>query len=417
MSLRQHLAYGFLGAPLAMAALPVYIHTPKLYGGEFGLGLVLTGLILLLSRAVDTIQDPWLGRLSDYMSHRPGGWALLAWFAASILGLSYAALFNPPQLSTLWLGVWFGAMLVLSYTAHSALNITYLAWGARASENTHVRTRLVAIREGFALFGVIIASLLPMILAYWFDLRLSWLIFSLAFVLLLIPAVWLLLGQGPKPKVSTGEQFTLLQPLRNKSFRRLSVLFFLNGLAIALAATLSLFYIADVLMLEAYSGALLAVYFISGACSLPIWTWSAKRFGKTLSWMAGTLVAVIGFVWAVQLGPGDIAPYIIICLMSGFALGADLALPASIAADVIPARDHGHTGSYFGIWSLINKAVLALGAGVSLPLLASLGYEPGESEGLMALALIYAGLPCLIKLMSALLLLRWRGSLEVTYAH
>ena len=32
------MAYGLMGAPLAMAALPVYIHTPKLYGEQFGLG-------------------------------------------------------------------------------------------------------------------------------------------------------------------------------------------------------------------------------------------------------------------------------------------------------------------------------------------------------------------------------------------
>ena len=73
MSVGQRLAYGMLGAPLAMAALPVYVYAPKLYGDEFGLGLALTGIILLLSRAVDTLQDPWLGRLADRLQRRAGG--------------------------------------------------------------------------------------------------------------------------------------------------------------------------------------------------------------------------------------------------------------------------------------------------------------------------------------------------------
>ena len=78
MNTGQKLAYGLLGAPLAMAALPVYVYTPKLYGDEFGLGLALTGVILLGSRVVDTLQDPWLGRLANHMQQKPGGWPVLA---------------------------------------------------------------------------------------------------------------------------------------------------------------------------------------------------------------------------------------------------------------------------------------------------------------------------------------------------
>ena len=417
MSVGQRLAYGMLGAPLAMAALPVYVYAPKLYGDEFGLGLALTGIILLLSRAVDTLQDPWLGRLADRLQRKSGGWPLLVTVAAAFLGVAYAALFNPPELDGLSLPLWFAAALIVVYTAHSALNITYLAWGARASDDTHERTHLVAFREGFALFGVVLASLLPVLFAALFDNGSHWLVFSVVFVALLLPGVWLLLRHAPSPQQVRTAPSPLLAPLRHQPFRRLAMLFLLNGLAVAIAATLSLFYIADVLKLESYSGLLLALYFVSGACSLPLWLRLARRLGKTRTWMVGSVVAVLGFVWAVQLGPGDLLPYAIICLLSGAALGADLALPAAIAADIIPKRDRGRTASYFGIWSLINKGVLALAAGLGLPLLAGFGYQPGQSDGLTALAVFYAGVPCLIKLLSAALLMRWRGCLELKHAY
>jgi len=412
----QRLAYGMLGAPLAMAALPVYIYTPRLYGDEFGLGLALTGLILLGSRVVDTFQDPWLGRLADAMQRRPGGWPTLAVVAAVCLGLAYAALFNPPAQDNRLLPIWFAVTLILVYTAHSALNITYLAWGARASDDTHERTRIVAFREAFALFGVILASLLPMIFADWFDPEIRWLLYSFVFACLLGLAVWVLLRHAPLPLLTYASPQSLLQPLRNKRFQRLAILFLLNGLAVAIAGTLSLFYIADVLQLEPYSGVFLALYFISGAFSLPLWLRLSRRLGKALTWVFGTLAAVTGFFWAIQLGAGDLVPYVIICLLSGAALGADLALPAAIAADIIPPGDRGRAASYFGIWSLINKGVLALAAGLGLPLLAGLGYQPGGEVGLTALAVFYAGVPCVIKLFSALLLLRWRSCLEVKYA-
>ncbi len=416
MSTRQRIAYGLLGAPLAMAALPVYIHTPKLYGDELGLGLALTGFILLASRAVDTLQDPWLGRLADRLQRHPAGWPLLAIVATVCLCLAYAALFNPPFDAGSGLALWFGITLVLVYTAHSALNITYLAWGANASNDSQERTRLVAYREGFSIFGVILASLLPMLFAGWFSAGRHWLLYSALFALILVAAVWMLLRQAPRPQAQPISPQRLLQPLIHEPFRRLATLFLLNGLAVAMAGTLALFYIADVLLMEDYSGAFLAIYFISGACSLPFWLSLSRRLGKSVTWAIGTLVAVVGFIWATQLGSGDWLAYGIICLLSGAALGADLALPAAIAADIIPPQERGRAASYFGIWSLINKGVLALAAGLGLPLLAGFGYQPGGESGLLALSLFYAGVPCLIKLLSAALLLRWRKSLEVSHA-
>ena len=63
-------------------------------------------------------------------------------------------------------------------------------------------------------------------------------------------------------------------------------------------------------------------------------------------------------------------------------------------------KDKLGAGAYFGIWTLIGKLCLAISA-LSLPALAWFGYQPGNpatgGAGL-ALALAYAGLPCLFKL-------------------
>ncbi|MET0027349.1 MAG: MFS transporter [Candidatus Thiodiazotropha sp.] len=416
MTKREYLAYGLLGMPLAMAALPVYIHTPHLYGDELGLGLALTGAILLLTRIVDTLQDPWLGRLADRLQHVSGGWSLLASAATLSLMIAYLGLFNPPLEAGTGLAIWFGLCLVVVYTAHSALNIAYLAWGANVSDDSWVRTRLVAYREAFSIAGVVLASVLPMLFSNWLQTSRPWLIYSGVFALILTGSVWTLFKLAPRPHIGDLTPSGWLQPLRHAPFRKLASLFLLNGLAVALAGTLSLFYIADVLQLEAYSGLFLALYFVSGAASLPLWLKLSQRVGRTRAWALSALMAIAGFIWAVQLGHGDALPYAIVCLLSGLALGADLALPAAIAADIIPPRERGRSAGYFGIWSLINKGVLALAAGLGLPLLAGFGYQPGGTDGLFALALFYAGLPCFIKLITAALLVRWRHSLEVEYA-
>jgi hypothetical protein len=57
------LAYGAFGLPLAMAALPVYVHVPRLYAEVSGMSLSLLGALLLAARLLDAGIDPLLGGL------------------------------------------------------------------------------------------------------------------------------------------------------------------------------------------------------------------------------------------------------------------------------------------------------------------------------------------------------------------
>ncbi|MGA0584590.1 MAG: MFS transporter, partial [Castellaniella sp.] len=65
-------------------------------------------------------------------------------------------------------------------------------------------------------------------------------------------------------------------------------------------------------------------------------------------------------------------------------------------------------GAYLGWWNLATKLNLALAAGVTLPLLQWLGYEPGSQDphALRLLAWTYGLLPCVLKLGAAWLLHR-----------
>ena len=54
-----------------------------------------------------------------------------------------------------------------------------------------------------------------------------------------------------------------------------------------------------------------------------------------------------------------------------------------------------------------------LAAGLALPLLDLLGYQPGGEHGLGALTFTYALLPLGFKLLAATLLWHWHDSLEI----
>jgi GPH family glycoside/pentoside/hexuronide:cation symporter len=94
-------------------------------------------------------------------------------------------------------------------------------------------------------------------------------------------------------------------------------------------------------------------------------------------------------------------------------LGADLTLlPAMFAtrlAEIAPNAAEG-----FGLWSFVSKFTLALAAVTLLPMLQSAGLQTsGQTNAAVALdllVLLYAGVPCLLKVFAIFMLSRLRGS-------
>lgn len=412
---RDLLAYGALGLPLAFAALPLYVHVPRLYA-ELGLPLATVGAVLLAARIVDALTDPLIGWALD---RRPGR---RAWVAAALplLGFGMIGLLAPPDgAGALWLFV----LLVLVSLGYSVASIAHNAWGAEVAPTSELRTRFVASREGFALFGVMLAAALPALLAAEGGEVGGLARLALVFIpLLLVFGLWTL-WRAPLPASAAPARRPVLAglgaALRVPGFGRLLAVFAVNGIAAAIPSATVLFFVADVLGATAFAGAFLVLYFAAAAASLPLWVRISQRVGKLRAWLAGMGLAVVVFGWAATIGQGDLLAYGAICVLSGVALGADLSLPPSLLADLL-ARDDtqggggSHAGACFGWWNFVTKANLALAAGLALPLLAALGYAPGATapDALAALSVVYAVVPVGLKLLAVALLWRWRHVLE-----
>lgn len=412
-------AYGLTAVPLAMAALPIYVHVPKFYADVMGLNLVAIGGLLLAARVFDAVQDPLLGYWSDITRDRIGGrmgrwlWVILG---APLLALGMLGLFRPPQWDAASLTWWLMAMLLLVYTAFSMMQISYQAYGAEISNHPVERTRVTSFREALGLLGVFLAAALPQILSDSQGPRQGYATFALIFFPLIALAVAISLKGSPPAvvheKTATDNAFrTMLKPLRNALFNRLLLIFVFNGIAASIPATLVLFFIEDVVQRPDLSAHFLIAYFAAGALGMPLWVWLSARLGKGRAWCAGMVLSIAAFVWAFMLKPGDATPFMIICIMSGLGLGADLALPPSILADVIDDDDRKglgrNEGAYFGLWNLVTKMNLALAAGIALPALSMLGYQSRvttEPKTLVYLAAVYALLPCVLKAIAAVTL-------------
>jgi Na+/melibiose symporter-like transporter len=152
----------------------------------------------------------------------------------------------------------------------------------------------------------------------------------------------------------------------------------------------------------------------------PVWATLVKRLGLVRCWGLGMGLSVLTFAGATWLGQGDASLFLLVCLLSGMALGADLSLPGALLTSVIQqGRDENKEGAYFGWWNFANKLNLALAAGICLPVLSALGYRPGEHhEGaLQALSWAYGLIPCVFKLAALCMLYKGLDSPLPDRAH
>ncbi|MEL6168852.1 MAG: MFS transporter [Pseudomonadota bacterium] len=392
-------AYALFAGMLAMAGLPIYIHAPKFYVDEYGVGLGALGLVLFGLRMLDFVQDPALGWVSErFRRHRGASVA----GAAVLIVVSMLALFAvEPLLPPL---LWFGIALTGLFSAFSFLTICFYAQGVQKAQTLGARghVRLAAWRETGALVGVSIAAVLPTLLAAAFGHPFT--LFAAGFAGLALFAAFAMRREWSTASDAPPAGFGPV--LSDGPARRLLLIALVNATPVAISSTLFLFFVESRLAAPGWEGPLLLLFFLAAAASAPIWGRAAQHYGAKPVLLFGMVLSILAFGWAAALGAGDVVAFAVICIASGVALGADMTLlPAIFAARM--ARIAPNAGQAFGIWSFVSKFTLAFAAITLLPLLEASGFVSGQvnpDAALTTLTILYALLPCALKLIAIALL-------------
>lgn len=389
--------YALPAFSLAMLGLPLYIYLPTFYTQYVGLSTLEVGLILFLARSLDLVLDPLIGSLSDRFAHRK----IMMFIGMIILIAGFFALSYPMKS---W--IWLLGFSFVAYSGWSLMSIPYLALSAELSRDYHDNTRLASARELFTIVGLVSALIIPYAMNIAEDaeatIRLMLLIVGVS-----LPLLFLLFSQKIKEPDKVSHPLNFINGLKylwlhTPDARSLFLAFFTNSLANALPATLFLFFVSLVLETPERTGAFLLLYFISGLVALPVWLYLAKSWGKKKTWIVSMALASLAFSFVPLLQSGDEFYFLLITLVSGFSLGADMALPAAIQADIAQKlEDHGQrlTGVLFGFWAMLTKLSLAFAVGISFGLLGLIGFEPElpTSDALNMLSLLYGLAPVLFK--------------------
>ena len=394
------LPYALFAMVLGSAGLPIYIHAPKFFVDQYGVGLGALGASLFVLRLLDFVQDPLLGTLAEKTS---AARARPVWAASAVMALGMVALFaiTPPIAPVLW----FSLTLFCVFSGFSFLTIRLYAQGV-TSFGADRQLDLARWRETGSLLGVCCAAMAPSLLLAMTDQPFA--AFAVGFAGMAIIAGFVMSKHWSTTAQDLRSGGGFSTAVADPVVRQLLILAVLNTAPVAVSSTLFSFFVESRQQVPDMAGPLLILFFISAAISAPLWTFLAGRFGPRPVLLVAMIAAIVSFFYAFFLQSGQVTAFMLICIASGATLGADLSiLPAVFAKRLAVTKAQAAVG--FGFWNFASKLSLALAAIIVLPALERFGYQPGldnSQNGLLALSAGYAAVPCILKLFAIWVLLR-----------
>lgn len=402
---------GYAAPQFALAALyfPVIAFLVPFYDEQMGLPLAALGAAMVAIRLLDAVTDPVMGAISDATRSRLGRRKIWLLASTPFVCLSVWMAFVPPEGAGIGYFAFWVAALSLGWTV--ALT-PYFAWGGELSSSYAGRASVTGWRETVALIGTLGAAAIygsaPGDPALGLQ-RLAQL------VLITLPAgvaLALWLAPSPPERGHSAPPLSLASWRRcraemtaNEAFRSFIASHVASSAANGLPPVLIVFFVKDALGGAAED--FIAAFLIYLGCAIlgaPVWSLLARRRAKHRVWAWAMLYTMAAFALVLLLGPGDVGLFFVVCALTGFAYGADVALPPAIQADVVDvdtARSGvDRTGVYFAALSVVLKGASGLAAGAALIALGASGFEAGgrNSPGaLWTLTLLYAAAPILLK--------------------
>ena len=386
--------YSLPSIPLAAAQIAVYIAVPAIYSKIAAVGIGITGLVIMISRVIDMITDPILGTYLDRMVEKIG-WKFWLLIGFPLISIGIFILFNPLdglEIISLLLGVIF---VTLGWTFFS---IPW--WGigiAISNSNSNDRFKVVSFRELLTIPGVI----LGLFLIHFSNI--SGEIFLILSILFLSP---LFIKEIPIPNISNVKGTSYFLNIKNlfknnSNFKYLCLSYFFIGLSNGVTSILFILFVEFII--EGSPQNFLSIYFISAFMGLPFVYMLASKYNKKRIWTSFIILACICFLPVVFLSNNSTTLFMVICIISGFCLSADLIIPSSIQADIIYKEQQKNknvlVGKIYSVWSFIQKLSLALSAGVCLPLLGYFGFNPSEvNTQLLPLSFAYGIIPIILRI-------------------
>ena len=440
LSLTTLIAYGAPSLAVGAAGFLLGIYLLKFSTDILLLAPAVMGTIVGLSRLWVAFTDPAAGYWSDRTRTRLGrrrSWILAA---ALPIALGVFMVWNPPRdLEGTALIVWMAVGMFGLSTALTMFTVPHLSLGAELSKQYHERTKIAGVRQLMALCGSVlgVACFKLMLLSEhgadsafgqnlidWFsipdDPRQMATVLSLGMGALAMAAIVGMVAMTRERSEYQGRpasspRAALTDVVRNPHARLLLIVFAIHSYGQAAQPILTPYHMQYVIGVPTFAAELILLYMVPSLLSIPFWIRLSRRFGKKHLWLGAMCIHSLSYFFLFFAQEGDVWIIVVSAIVNGIAGGCGSTVSTSIKADVID-WDEYHTGerkegSYFAVWSFVQKAAFGLMAIVAMSLLQLQGFVPNAEQSeqtRFGLRFIFGVVPGFFYLIGALVFLRFR---------
>ncbi|MCP9774009.1 MFS transporter [Cyanobium sp. WAJ14-Wanaka] len=434
---RQRLlwAYGLGDAGTGMSASLIGFYLFIFYTSAAGLPAWMAGLVLMVGRLWDGVNDPIVGWLSDKTKTKLG--PRLPWILGSALPLGAA-------MAAMWwlppgpIGVKFAVFVVIGIVANSlytCVNLPYSALAAELTTDVSLRTRLNTTR----FTGSILASLVGIVIgalllqdhqnpaSYWKMGILTGAVVSTSTLL----CGWGLLPTAracQQPNSQSGATRKLLRRVgSNGRFLRVLGLYLLLWCALQIMQTAALIYLPVVMHLpESWSNWILLPFLLSTLGGLWVWNGVAYRQGRILALRWGTGIWIGACILAMLIPPldGSISPIgshsnslhlallVLTIVLAGIGASTAYLIPWALLPDAIDADPEKPAGQYTAWMVLTQKICISLALFFFGNLMSFSGYVAAQeslqpASALLAIRLCMGLIPAILVVLGLVVMRRW----------
>ena len=413
----------FVAPYLVLGAMDiaVFVYLPQYFAAHLGVGLPLIGRVWMGVRLLDILIDVLLALLMDRTRTPIGRYRVWLPAGAPILMLGLFKLFMAP--------VGFGvgylvAWLVVMYLGYSIVYLSQSAWGARLATRYHDRSRLFG---GMTAVGVIgaIGILAISILAKPMKLTDATTVPTMGWAMIIaVPLTVALCVSLTKEKIAPethGPRFTWADVrglLSNLEILRLFAAAFCLALGPGWMAAMYLFYFKAVRgFTTPEASVLLGIYALSQFPGALLATRLARSIGKHRTLMLASTGFSLGLLSVVIIPKANLLAAAPSLFWSGLTAGAFALTIRAMLADVGDAvrleQGKERISLLYSTNALAQKIAAALAIGLTFPLLAAIGFNPGEhahntAAALNNLQLTFLGGPVLFVMLGGACLIGWR---------
>jgi GPH family glycoside/pentoside/hexuronide:cation symporter len=316
-----------------------------------GVSPSLAGGVLLIGKIWDAVNDPIIGWLSDRTQSRWGRrfpWML---YGAAPLGLSFWMLWLTPPLASQWqLFAYYSGVLILFYTATTAIAIPHSTLAAELTQTYDERTQLVSFKSGFSIVSSILALVIAQIIfATVANVSLRYAILGAICAFIIISSVFICVWatadrywqlQDIRPRVESVSHYSIFQQLwiafSLRPFLYVMGVYLCSWIGLQATAAILQFFVINWMGLTEHHFTRM-VLVVQGTALLMMLFWSplGQRVGKRAIYCWGIPLTIAAQVGLFFLQPGQINAMYGLGVLAGVGLSTAYLVPWSMLPDVI----------------------------------------------------------------------------------